>query len=116
MTQKLFCMCAAVALLFALATANVANAQEAAVAPAGCPCVFATAPCQFVCPARVCTVRAWHPWQVNPCPPMVSYRVGPFGAIRPVMYAPVYRPVHVRPVHVVPRVHVHRWHTPGFVW
>ena len=116
MTQKLFGLCAAAALLFAFATANVASAGEPVVAPTGCcPCVATTVvPCQFACPP----VRTWHhtwrvhPLYVNPCVPCVTYRVGPFGGIRPVVTVPVYRPVYV-----VPRVHrVHRWHYPAFVW
>ena len=87
MTQKLFCLCAAAALLFVFATANVASAQEAAH-PAGCPCALTAAPCPFVVPG---------------CPPALTYRIGPFGAIRPVVYAPVYRPPVVRPVYVPPR-------------
>ena len=131
MSRKLFCLCAAATLLVAFATANVASAQEAVpalppmapmAAPAACPCVFPAAP-QFVCPVRACNPCAWNPcvvtwqvrpWHVNPCMPPVAYRIGPLGAIRPVVYAPV-----VRPVVVVPRVH--RWHHPvyvhpGFAW
>jgi hypothetical protein len=84
MTQKLFCLCAVGALLFAFATVNVASAQEA-VAPAGCPCgVSHVAPCPMPC-------------GYNPCYPPTAYRVGLFGVIRPVYYAPVYRPVYAAP-------------------
>jgi len=80
MTQKLLCVCAFCALLFVFATANVASADEA-VAPAGCPCgVSHVAPCGY-----------------NPCCPPVAYRVGLFGVVRPIVYAPVYRPVYVAP-------------------
>ena len=82
MTQKLFFVCAVCALLFVFATANVASADEP-VAPAICaPCgVVHAAPCSF-----------------NPCyVPPVAYRVGFFGVVRPVHYAPVYRPVYVAP-------------------
>ena len=72
MTQKLFCLCAVCALLLVFATANVASAQE--VAPAACPCGVA------VCPGKC----------FNPCCPPVAYRVGLFGAIRPVVCAPAY--------------------------
>ncbi|MCL2005245.1 MAG: hypothetical protein FWG73_03675 [Planctomycetaceae bacterium] len=90
MIKKLSCLCAVAAVLFVFATANVANAQEAAQ-PAGCPCVAAPAPCQFTpaCP----------PVWARACPPVVSYRIGPFGGIRTVVHAPVYR----APVVVVPR-------------
>jgi len=89
MTQKMFCLFAAAALLFVFATANVASAQDAAApAPAGCPCAFAAAPCG--------------PCSFAPgCLPYAGYRIGPFGAVRPVVYAapvvrvPVYRPVYV---------------------
>jgi len=90
MSQKLFCL--GVALLFAFVTLNVASAEEAQAVAAGCPCVKAAA-C-FPC-AAPCTLG---------CGP-VTYRCGLFGAIRPVVYAPVYRPVVVpvyRPV-VYPR-------------
>ena len=83
MTQKLFCICAAAALLVAVSTANVASAHDLAdpTAPvAACPCEFAPAPCGLVCYGKGC------------CPP-VTYRVGLFGVIRPVVYTPVYRPV-----------------------
>ena len=79
MTQKLFFVCAACALLFVFAAANVASADEA-VAPAACP------PCNVVAPCSV-----------SPCVPPVAYRVGWFGVVRPVVYAPVYRPVYVAP-------------------
>ena len=72
MTQKLFCLCAVCALLLVFATANVASAQESA--PAACPCGVA------VCPGKC----------FNSCCPPVAYRVGLFGAIRPVFYAPAY--------------------------
>jgi len=91
MNRKLLCLCAAVALLFAISTANVASAQEGApAAPAACPCEFAPAavPCQWACKPA--------PW-VKGCPPVVTYRVGPFGAIRPVVHTPVHRPVYVAP-------------------
>ena len=90
MTQKLFCLCAVCALLFVFATANVASA-ETVVAPSApaataCPCGLAAAPgCTF-----------------SQCCPPVAYRVGLFGAIRPVVYAPVYRPVYVPPRYVYP--------------
>jgi len=78
MTQKLFCVCAVCALLFVFAMANVASADEAvATCP---PCGVAVAPC------------------ANPCyVPPVAYRVGFFGVVRPVVYAPVYRPAYVAP-------------------
>ena len=76
MTQKLFCLCGAVALLFALATVNVASAQDGAVAAVGCPCVVKAGPCQFA----------------NPCDQPIAYRVGLFGVVRPVTYAPAYYP------------------------
>ena len=88
MTQKLFCLCVAAALLFVFATVNVASAQEVATpAPVGCPCAFTAAPCA--------------PCITPGCPPFAGYRIGPFGAVRPVVYAPpvvrvpVYRPVFV---------------------
>jgi hypothetical protein len=74
MTQKLLCLCAVCALLVTFATTNVANAQEVALPP-DCPCALKASPCQF-----------------NPCCPPVSYRVGLFGVVRPVYYAPVYQP------------------------
>ena len=86
MTQKMLCLCAAAALLFVFATANVSSAQDpipAPSAPLACPCEFASIPCQWGC-ARCCV----------PGCPAVTYRVGLFGAIRPVVYAPVYRPVY----------------------
>jgi hypothetical protein len=86
MTQKLLCLCAVCALLFVFATANVANAEGGA-ATAGCPCAFAAGPCKLA----------------NPCYPPVAYRVGWFGAVRPVVYAPVYRAPVYRPVHIAPR-------------
>ena len=104
----MLCLCATVALLFVFATANVASAQEAAGPETGaavaCPCEFAPAavPCRWGCAYPQC---------VKACPPVVSYRVGLFGHIRPVVQAPVYRPVPVRfaapvcapPVYVAPR-------------
>ena len=88
MNRKLVLLCAAATLLFVFASANVASAQTAE-APAGCPCSCAVAsfPCKFATPA---------------CPPVWTYRIGPFGAIRPVVYAPVYRVPVVRPVYVPP--------------
>ena len=81
MTQKLLCVCAVCALLFVFASANIANAQETTTD--GCPCGVAA--CPYKC--------------FNPCCPPVSYRVGLFGVVRPVVYAPVYRPpVVYRPV------------------
>ena len=97
MTQKMLCLCAAVALLFAVATANVASAQvvPAPSAPVDCPCDFAPAPCKWACSPA--------PWFGKGCPPVMTYRIGPFGAIRPVVYAPVYRPVYIPPRFVAPR-------------
>jgi len=104
MTQKLFCLCAAAALLFVFATANVASAQEIVAAPTACPCAMAPvpcAPCKFIAPG---------------CPPTFGYRIGPFGAIRPVVYAapvvrvPVYRPV------FVPRHHRVVAYPPYYCW
>ena len=95
MTQKLLCLCATAALLFVFATTNVASAQDAAApepsAPVACPCEFAPAgvPCRWGC----CTA----PWLAKGCQPVVSYRIGLLGCIRPVVYAPVYRPVCVPP-------------------
>ena len=88
MTQKLFCLCAAFALLFAFATVNVASAEETSTA-AGCPCGYATAlPCKCVTCAKLAG-----PCKFDPCHPPVTYRVGLFGVVRPVVYAPpVYRP------------------------
>jgi len=80
MTQKLFCLCAVCALFFVFATANVVCADEAAAICAPCGVAHA-APCS-----------------VNPCyVPPVAYRVGFFGVVRPVVYAPVYRPVYAAP-------------------
>ena len=80
MTQKLLCVCAVCTLLFVFAATNVACAEEAAAA----------------CPP--CVVAHAAPCNVNPCyVPPVAYRVGLFGAVRPVFYAPVYRPVYVAP-------------------
>ena len=86
MTRKMLCLCAVVALLLAVSMASVASAQETAPA-APCPCgnVGSAAPCAWGCPAA--------PWLGNGCQPIVTYRVGLFGAIRPVIYAPVYRSV-----------------------
>ena len=102
MTQKMLCLCAAVALLFAFATTNVASAQESAVpahgVSAGCPCEFAPTPCPWSC----CS-----PWLAKGGCPAVTYRIGPLGAIRPVVYAPVYRPVYttrLAPRYVCPPV------------
>ena len=101
MTQKTLYLCAAVVLLCAFATANVASAQEmrgvlpAPSAPvAVCPCEAAPVPCNWAC----------SPWFAKGCPPVVTYRVGLLGHIRPVVHLPVYRPVVVRPVAVRPVV------------
>ena len=95
MIKKLFGLCAAVALLFAFATANVANAQVGVACPTGCPCAFPAAPCPFMAPA------------IFPAP-STAFRVGPFGTLRPVVYTPVYRvpvvPV-VRPIYLPVRAH-----------
>ena len=84
MTKKLLCLCAVGALLFAVSMANVASAQEVMSepgAPVACPC--GVAPCN---------------WAYSPgCCPPVTYRVGLFGYVRPVVYAPAYRPVYVAP-------------------
>jgi hypothetical protein len=85
MTQKLCCLCAACALLFVFATANVANAEGVDAPADDCPCGHVAAPC--------C---------VNPCYPPVAYRVGLFGVVRPVVYAPAYRPVYLPPRYVYP--------------
>jgi len=96
MTQKTLCLCVA-ALLFVCATANVASAQSAVPALsapiAACPCEATPAPCNWACP----------PWFAKGCPPVVTYRVGLLGHIRPVVHVPVYRPVAVRPVVVTTR-------------
>ena len=106
MTQKLLCLCAAVALLIAFSTANVASAQEAVAVPepsapvAACPCEFG--------PAVACRVGCYRAaWYAPGCPPVVTYRVGLFGHIRPVVAAPVCRPAPVvyRPAYV-PRLAV----------
>jgi hypothetical protein len=94
MTQKLFCLCAAAALLCVFTTANVASAQKPTAA--GCPCESAAA---APCPHVACPIA---PWCTSGCPLPVAYRVGPLGAIRPVVYAPVYRPVYVPPRYVCP--------------
>ena len=110
MTQKLFCLCAAVVVLVVFATANVASAQEVVAAPAACPCTLTLtpcAPCKFIAPA---------------CPPVVGYRIGPFGAIRPVVYtAPVVRVTPVVRVPVYRPVYVPRYHRtialpPYYAW
>jgi hypothetical protein len=100
MTQKLLCLCAAVALLIAFSTANVASAQNGAPmpepsAPVACPCEYApvAVPCRTGCYRRIGCYRA--PWFAPGCPPVVTYRVGLFGHLRPVVHAPVYRPVPV---------------------
>jgi len=104
MTQKLLCLCAAVALLIAFSTANVASAQNGAPmpepsAPVACPCEYGpvAVPCRIGCYRGIGCYRA--PWFAPGCPPAVTYRVGLFGHIRPVVHAPVvYRPVPVVPV------------------
>jgi len=98
MTQKLICLCAVVALLFAISTANVANANDpmpAPSAPVACPCDFAPPafPCRWACSSA--------PWFAPGCPTAVTYRVGRFGHVRPVAYVPAYRPVVVAPCPVV---------------
>jgi len=105
MTHKMFCFCTAVALLCAFAMVNVASAQggmsgnyEPGPTPtadpiAACPCAVSTAPCGCAC-------STWF----RGCPP-VTYRVGLFGHIRPVVYTPVYRPVYV-PRYVCPPPYV----------
>jgi len=106
MTQKMLCLCTAVALLFVCATANVASAQDVPGVPApstpvaACPCGTAPASCNWTCP----------PWFAKGCPPVVTYRIGLFGHIRPVVHMPVYRPVAVRPVVVTTRL------APAPVW
>ena len=80
MTRKLLCLCAACALFFVFATANVASAEDVeapAAVTAGCPCGMTACPLQF-----------------NPCC-APTYRIGLFGVVRPVVYAPVMRPVYV---------------------
>ena len=93
MTQKFLCLCAVVALLIAFSTTNVANAQETAMpepsAPVACPCDFG--PTAIPCRAA-CFRTSW-----RGCPPVVTYRVGLFGHVRPVVKAPVYRSVPVCP-------------------
>jgi len=90
MTQKLLCLCVVAALFYAFATVNVASAQSMETIPApsaaACPCEGTAVPCNWACPS----------WYAKGCPP-VTYRIGLFGAIRPVVYAPVYRPVYVAP-------------------
>jgi len=82
--MKMFCLC--VALLFAFATVNVANAQEAA---AGCPCAVQPA-CKVVAPCAPCAAPC------APCYPAAypyyypAYRVGFFGCVRPVVAYPYY--------------------------
>jgi hypothetical protein len=100
MTQKLLCLGAVCALLFVFATANVANAENAAPA--------AAAPCAYACAM---------PCQANPCfYPPVAYRVGLFGHIRPVVYAPVVRPVYVAPRFAYPAYVPYRACPPYYAW
>ena len=105
MTQKLFGLCAVSTLLFAFAVTNVASAEEA-TAPTACPCgcVHAVSPCPCA----------------HPCGSPVAYRVGLFGAVRPVVYAPVYRPVHVVPRYAYPSCYSpctpYRVCPPCYVW
>ena len=90
MTQKLFGLCAACALLFAFATVNVASAEEKPTAANGCTCGCAC-----------CTQAAAPCSLVQPCCPLVTYRLGPcYKAVRPVVYVPAYRPVYVQPRYV----------------
>jgi len=97
MTQKLLGLCAVCALLFVFATANVASAEEAGAASADCPCGHTVAPCKCANPyAHPCC-----PPVASCCPP-VAYRVGLFGVVRPVVYAPVARPVYFPPRYVYP--------------
>lgn len=87
MKQKLLCFGAIFALLFVFATANVASADEAAAPAAGCPCGLAAAPCHC-----------------GHCCPPVTYRVGLFGALRPVVCAPACAPVVCAPTVCAPVV------------
>ena len=99
MSQKLFVLSAACALLFLFATANVASAQEcAAVAPAACPCV---AVCKAPC--------------FNPCVPPVTYRVGLFGVVRPVAFVPAYAPAYY-PVRFVRAPYIPYRAYPAYCW
>ena len=141
MTQKLFCLCAAAALLFAFATANVANAQDAApaeaaavapvaVVPGVCPTWVVSPPIVSVCAPRVACWSHWHvhpwyahswttqPWIVNPCFPPATYRIGPFGGLRPVVYVPPVSPVFAPRARClpVPRCHAPVFVHPGWVW
>ena len=101
MTQKLFCLCAACALLFAISTVNVASAEE--TSSTGCPCA-APAPCKIASPC-----------DCNPCVPPVAYRVGPFGVVRPVAYAPAFYPAYY-PYRYVRAPFVPYRAVPAFVW
>ena len=108
MTQKLLCLCAVCALFFVFATANVANADDVVAPVAGCPCGMAK--CYF-----------------NPCCPPTAYRVGMFGAVRPIgcapvcapicppVYAPICPPVY-RPVVMAPRYYRPWACAPGYCW
>jgi len=104
MTQKLLCSCAVVALLVAFSTANVASAQEVAVPEPSAP--VATCPCEFGPAVATCRIGCYRAaWYAPGCPPAVTYRVGLFGHIRPVVHAPVvHAPVVRVPVARIPVV------------
>lgn len=101
MTQKLICLCAACTLLFAFATVNVASAEEASAAE--CPCAVVN-PCKVPSPCAG-----------NPCYPPVAYRVGPFGVVRPVAYAPAFYPTYY-PYRYVRAPFVPYRAVPAYVW
>ena len=106
MIKRLSYFCAVVAVLFVFVTANAVKAQDGlpvaatAVVPAvDCPCVTPVQPCPFTVVGR--TPCPWLPCPgVQVCPPIVQYRVGLFGVVRPVYFVPVHRPT----IYVPPRV------------
>jgi len=119
MTQKMFCLCAAVALLFAISTVNVASAQVEPPTPEPSAPVAYPCPCDYAPTAVPCRWTCFHtPWFAPGCPAVVTYRVGLFGHVRPIVHAPFHRPfvapcpvvvapcpvvVALRPVAVKPR-------------
>ena len=98
MSQKLFGLCAVCALFFAFAAVDTADAQGM-VEPAAGPCVTQ---CQPAC--------------CNPCCAPVTYRVGLFGFVRPVYYAPAYYPAYY-PYRFVRAPFVpYRAYPPAYCW
>jgi hypothetical protein len=97
MIKKVLCLSIALVAVSALASASFADdvAKEGSKGET----VAVTTTAAPGCPCRLC----------DPCHPPVVYHVGPFGVVRPVVYAPVFRPVYYPP-----RLYYRAWCAPVY--